>query len=48
MKTVLTRMFYELQSRVGELVVDIGKRVYLVVKDLIRIQSYPTFDEKAS
>jgi hypothetical protein len=29
-------------------VVDIGKRVYLVVKDLIRIQSYPTFAEKAS
>ena len=29
-------------------VVDIGKRVYLVVKDLIRIQSCPTFDEKAS
>ena len=28
--------------------VDIGKQVYLVVKDLIRIQSYPTFDEKAS
>ena len=28
--------------------VDIGKRVYLVVKDLIRIQSYSTFDEKAS
>ena len=28
--------------------VDIGKRVYLVVKNLIRMQSYPTFDEKAS
>jgi hypothetical protein len=29
-------------------VVDIEKRVYLVVKDFIRMQSYPTFDEKAS